>query len=258
MNELTPISFQDEANFLRDGYVVVRGVFGDDVAQKYCNLTWQYLNEDPENLSSAFLKHPQLEQVIETGPIAGLITPRLTAAVDQLVGKGRWWTRQGCGWVTVRVPAGSDTPWIAPDSGWHVDGIHFHHYLDSPEQALVGIEMLTPARRNGGATVVRRGSHISVARALHRAGEKGLSYPQMRDLAESLDSHEAIEVVGEAGDVLLMHPHLVHARSMNCSSAHRLAANRCFALHAPKSIHTPAAGSFSLMEQAIRDAIGLS
>ena len=85
-----------------------------------------------------------------------------------------------------------------------------------------------------------------------------VSARQWEFVAESLGNHEAIEVVGEAGDVLLMHPHLVHARSMNCSLAHRLAANRCFVLHAPKSIHTPVAGSFSPMERAIRNAIGLS
>ncbi len=258
MNELLPISFQDEANFLRDGYVVVREVFSPDIAQKYCKLTWQYLNEDPVNPSFSFLQNPQLEQVIETGPIAGLITPRLTAAVDQLVGKGRWWTKQGCGWVTVRVPKGDDVVWSAPQAGWHVDGIHFHHVLDSLEQALVGIEMLTPSRRHGGATVVRRGSHLAIAAALHRAGKPGLSYVQMRELAQSLDHHDVVEVQGDTGDVLLMHPHLVHARSPNCSAAYRLAANRCFALHKPKSIHTPVAGSFSLVEQAIRLAIGLS
>lgn len=250
------ISVDQQRNFIDDGYVIIRNVFDPEIGAEFADRTWKALGEDPSALSQDFLDNPQLEDVIEEGSIDRLITPRLCRAVDELLGAGRWWTRQGCGWVTVRAPVSQGTPWQAPETGWHVDGIHFHHYLTSPEQGLVGIEMLTDSHPQGGATMVRRGSHQAVARALYKAGERGMSYPQMRGLAESLTEYDAVEATGAAGDVLLMHPHLVHARSMNSSDQFRLAANRCFALHAPKTVTGQRKGGFSVMEQAIRMAIG--
>lgn len=51
---------------------------------------------------------------------------------------------------------------------------------------------------------------------------------------------------------------MAHARSMNCTGATRMAANRAFALHQRKSEYDPGGEAFSLMEQAIRQAIGLT
>lgn len=89
MKETPPLSFQDEQNFLCDGYILVRRVFDVEFGKQYCDLTWQCLGEDPERPSPAFRRKPQLEQVIASGPIDYLITLWLLAAVDQLVDTGR-------------------------------------------------------------------------------------------------------------------------------------------------------------------------
>jgi phytanoyl-CoA dioxygenase PhyH len=243
--------------FVEDGYLVVGNVFDQAVADELVALVWRYLEEDPFSPSERLRRHPQLEQVIEEGPIDALLSPRLGQAVDALVGAGRWWTRRGFGWVTIRMPVTAGGGWRPPDSGWHVDGIHFQHLLTSKEQGLVGIEMLTPSHSQRGATMIKRGSHRYVARALHAAGEAGIPYAELRRFSEELAGCDAVEAVGETGDVLLMHPHLVHARSMNCGPHQRLAANRCFGLHQPMTIIDEPKGGHSLVEKAIRLAVGL-
>ena len=50
-------------------------------------------------------------------------TPRLEAAFDQLVGRGRWRAQAGLGGTTpVRFPVDGDPG----DAGWHIDGSFSH------------------------------------------------------------------------------------------------------------------------------------
>lgn len=241
--------------FIEDGYLRVGNVFSSSVARDLADRVWRRLGENPDYPSDRLRAHPQLEEIIEDGPVEALVPPRLVAVVDALVGRDRWWTRRGYGWSIIRLPAQPATLWSLPQGGWHVDGTQFVHHVDSQELGLVGLEMLTDAPADGGATLVRPGSHRAVARYLHAAGSSGVNYPQLRSFAEALQGHEAVAVPGRAGDVLLMHPHLVHARSMNVRPGPRIAANREFHLRAPMQVHHPGAGGFSPVEQAIHDAL---
>jgi len=251
---LTPA---EREQFVVDGFIIVREVFDEEVARQLVDLVWERLGEDPLAPSESFRRRPQLEDVIESGPIDALLAPKLCAIVDELVGEGRWWTRRGFGWTIARLAAVPGTRWSPPLNGWHVDGMDFQHRLDSPEQALVGLEMLTPSRPYGGATALRRGSHAAVAQLLDRAGEEGVSYMQLRNFSDALEGHEVVQATGDTGDVLLMHPFLVHARGMNVLSEPRLAANRAFSLHKPMRIRHPHPDGFSLVEHAIRVALQL-
>jgi hypothetical protein len=96
-----------------------------------------------------------------------------------------------------------------------------------------------------------------LSRLLHEAEPDGLSYPQLRGIAEAIRDLPVVEVTGRAGDVLWMHPHTVHARSANTADQPRIAANRCIALHAPMRLERPDDADHSLVEQAVRIALGL-
>ncbi|MCP6760023.1 MAG: phytanoyl-CoA dioxygenase family protein [Fischerella sp. CENA71] len=247
---------QEQAvGFLNDGYVVVRQAFHPETAKRLLPYVWARLDEDPENRATWKRSSPQIEEVIKEGPVADIFTPRFCSSIDDLVGEGRWFPcpcKEGFGWVLVRFPMWHG-PWRPPTTGWHVDGMHFHHHLTSPEQGLVGIEMLTDVEPGGGGTAVRIGSHKVVAQILNESEPDGLSYAQLRCIAESeaMDDCPIVEVIGEAGDVLWMHPYLVHARSPNIRDTVRIAANRCIALHEPMNLQQEYNSHYSLVERAI-------
>jgi ectoine hydroxylase-related dioxygenase (phytanoyl-CoA dioxygenase family) len=135
-----------------------------------------------------------------------------------------------------------------------VDGIDFQHHLRSPEQGLVAIEFLTDIDRGGGGTAIRVGSHAMISRLIAAAEPRGLSYSELRHISEGLDDLPVVEAQGRAGDVLLMHPHTVHARSPNAGTRVRIAANRCIALDAPMALD-PVSATRSPVERAILAAI---
>lgn len=251
-HHLAVLTEDDAAAFVRDGYVVVRRVFARSTAEALLEQVWARLPEDRDDRATWTRPHAQLEEVICDGPVGEIFTPRFNASVDDLVGRGRWTTRRGFGWVILRFPGFRRPPWRPPESGWHVDGIDYQHHLTSPETGLVGIEMLTDTEPGGGGTAVRVGSHRVVARWLRDAAPAGLSYLELRARAETLGELPAAEVTGQAGDVLWMHPLLAHARGPNTGPAMRIASNRGIALHQPMD---PDRADPSLVEQAIRLAL---
>jgi hypothetical protein len=233
---------------------VGRRDFARRTAEQLLPYVWKRIAEDPRDPSTWKRGGVQIEEVIEEGPVAELFTPRYRGSVDDLVGEGRWQTCPGFGWVILRFPGFWPAPWRAPAAGWHVDGIHFQHRVNSAEQGLVGIEMLTDIQPGGGGTAVRPGSHREIARFLMTAEPEGIGYPALRRFCDELKGYPPVEIVGDAGDVLWMHPHLVHARGPNVQDAIRVAANRTIALREPMRLNGATADKESLVERAIRAA----
>lgn len=245
------LSQEQAAAFLEEGYVVVRRAFRPETAEQLLPHVWARTHEDPEDRATWKQPDAQIEEVITEGPVAELFTPRFCGSVDDLVGKGRWTTRRGFGWVILRLPGFYQLPWRPPASGWHVDGMDFQHHLTSHEIGLVGIEMLTDIISGGGGTAVRVGSHKVISRLLNESEPAGVSYTELRRIAEGIQHLPAVEVSGQAGDVLWMHPHLVHARSPNVRDTIRVAANRSIVLRERMNLKRERGADYSLVERAI-------
>lgn len=163
------LSSNEKAGFLDDGYIVIRQCFDYTTAEELLSHVWARVKERRNDPSTWTRQSVQIEELIEDGPIDSLLSPRFNKAVDALVGKNRWITSRGFGWVLLRFPGFANPPWHPPSSGWHIDGMNFHHHLTSREQGLVGIEMLTDVESGGGGTSVRIGSHQVIARELNKA-----------------------------------------------------------------------------------------
>lgn len=134
------------------------------------------------------------------------------------------------GWIHVRLPhigpnRTNDSP-TEPKPRWHVDGGHFTpHLLTSPEQSVVILPMLRGVEKGGGNTLVIRGSHLEFGRLLHRSD--GLSKDETQDCRDIVDEWQqqetpsvlfsegrlAVDEIApcDAGDALLLHPHVIHA-----------------------------------------------
>ncbi len=241
--------------FIHEGFVVVRKAFARATARALVAEVWSRIEEKRRARSTWRRPNVQVEELITTGPIDEIFTPRYRSSVDNLVGAGRWKTSHGIGWVILRFPGFHTGPWRPPDAGWHVDGMNFQHHVTSAEQGLVGIEMLTDIQPGGAGTAVRVGSHRTIARRLRAAEPHGLSYKELRAISEEIADLPVVEITGRAGDVLWMHPYLVHARSPNAGRRVRIAANRCIELLEPLRLDRPNAGDYSLVERAVLDAL---
>ena len=134
--------------------------------------------------------------------------------------------------------------------GWHVDiGPGFptdaqRTFGGHPFQGCVVLLLGSRWLEGGGGTALIRGSHRWVGAALRAAGERGLRHDELNTWAsrEAAARREAgvlrlaseaapgaepevVQVCGEAGDVVLVHPWLVHGGSCNKRAAPRLLLN---------------------------------
>ncbi|DAZ96597.1 TPA: hypothetical protein N0F65_000163 [Lagenidium giganteum] len=203
-----PLSKEDIDQFVRDGFVLLEGAFSGDVAQKCRELIWARLSVqgiEAQDTSTWVERHgiPELYTQQDIAVWGQVLGPRLRAAVDQLCGKDRW-EEFGCGWWMITFPGFHQEPWDAAGK-WHVDGASYQHHIDSAESGLLAIFLFSDISR----------SHRSIARLLQEYEPAGLKGGAVSYHARKLPRHKVVEVNGKAGDVMLVHPFLLHARSKN-------------------------------------------
>jgi hypothetical protein len=141
--------------------------------------------------------------------------PVLQEACDQLIGAGRWWRRAGIGGsIPVRFPSEADPG----DAGWHIeasyeDGGQWRVNVGSRARGLLALYLLTDVDPDGAPTRLRPGSHRDVPPILASAGMTEWSgCPRPSRPRRPVRTARGL-AAGEAGDVFLCHPFLVHAAS---------------------------------------------
>jgi hypothetical protein len=128
------------------------------------------------------------------------------------------WIHHNVGWIHVRFPLHVDDVLSSKQQKmktFHVDGGHFTpHFLDSPEQSIIVLPMIRPVSIGGGNTLILKKSHIYMTQQLAKAGLSGIPRhvtQDANDVANLWPQHLVIEMAPcDAGDVLLMHPFLIH------------------------------------------------
>jgi len=229
------LTAEDREQFLEKGYIIIREAFDPNTAQRLADCVWELLPEDRNDRSTWTRSGAELQFLVEKGPVAEIFTTRYTEAVDDLLGAGRWHTnRESFGWIPVRFPGFSKPPWEPPAHGWHVDGMNFQHRINPKETALAGMEFFSDIKPGGGGTALKTGSHKYIGALLKQREPEGIPYKELFDIANDNSGNFIVEeATGRAGDVLWMHPFLIHARSPNTGQDVRIAANRTISLHDP-------------------------
>jgi hypothetical protein len=122
--------------------------------------------------------------------------------------------------------------WSTPGAGWHKDGDWFRHFLDSPEQGILGIVFWRDVTERQGPTYVAADSVGPVARYLrdHPEGVAPGGVPIDRILGEC---HKFRALTGEQGTIVLAHPFLVHTASVNATDRIRVISNTAVMLREP-------------------------
>jgi len=248
------------ARFIDDGFVRLDHAFPSEVADAGRTILWRDTGCAPDDPSTWKAPVVRLGGYHDLPFREAASTPRLHAALDQLVGAGAWVPPSGLGTFPVRFPH-ADEP---NDAGWHIDAsfcengddpADFFGYrvnLRSRGRALLMLFLFSDVGDYDAPTRIRVGSHRHMARVLAPAGEAGLSLRALAaDRFAATASCLEATATGPAGTVYLCHPFLVHA-----AQRHRGAQPRFMAQSPlyPARPYDVASGS-SPVEVAIRDAL---
>ena len=141
----------------------------------------------------------------------------------------------------------------AADAHWHKDGDWFRHFLDSPEQGMLGIIFWRNVTEQQGPTYLLSDSIPAVTRLL-AAHPEGLAPPiPLDDVIDQ--SQRPIPLTGRQGTIVWAHPFLVHSASVNATSRLRIISNTSVMLRSPLQLDredgTP-------LERSILHALGVT
>ena len=274
------LSRDDVTQFIKSGYVLVRGAFSRELATSITEQAWKELAEhhgvDRENSRTWNQRFKGPDGVPGYVRTAGSkarfdlkeIAPRafqaqldVVGSVDQLmVGDKLAWGDNAIG----NLGGSSVSEWESPgprQRGWHKDGWHFRHFLNSPEQGLLTVPILTDILPQSGGTFMATDSINPVARfllehpeGLHPDSVQGAGY-LIPGLIEQCGKYE--ELIGEAGDVAILHPYMLHRVCSNPSPRPRFIQNVAVQLKEPMQFNRDDA-NYSLVELATLAALGTS
>lgn len=253
-NVLTP---DERAHFLERGHVVLKNCFAPEVAREWFDWGFERIGYDPQNPATWSEQRIHLpgDRHVEVQDFA----PRAYAAMGELCGDAeriqeplRWHDA-----FIFNLGIGKEYPWQSPadlQNGWHKDGDFFRHFLDSPEQGLLVIVLWSDIVHQGGATFIACDSVPLVARYLaeHREGvlPNEIPFGELKNQCRDFE-----ELTGKAGDVVLLHPFVLHTASQNVVQAPRVISNPPVHLNAPMNFRR-ADENYSLVERAILNALG--
>ncbi len=251
---------EQEEHFLERGFVTVRGAFDAASARQWLDEAWTRFGYDRDDPASWTEKRIHLSSRSRVdarsfAPAAWRAAMELAGGEERVALPWRW----GNGFIA-NLGVGDDRPWQPPSpavGGWHKDGDFFRHFLDSPEQGLLTIVAWTDLLPTGGGTFVAADSVPVVARFLAAHPEGVL--PDDFDYAALIGQcRDFVELTGEAGDVVLLHPYTLHAVSQNVLGVARIITNPPLALRAPMNFARPDPGDYSLVERAVLRGLGVS
>jgi hypothetical protein len=255
----TVLSAEQIDSFIEHGYVRIRECFTRAEAQPWLEEAWVrlgYDRDDPSTWAEQRVHMPSVRHV-EVSDFA----PKVWGAACQLLG-GEDRIEQPYTWgngFIANLGIGADRPWEPPSAAspdWHKDGDFFRHFLDSPEQGLLTIVLWSDIEERGGGTFIAPDSVAPVARLLERRreGVPPEEFPYDELIAQC---STFVETTGHLGDVVLMHPYMLHASSQNHRGKARFITNPPIALREPMRFDRVDKAEHSPVERAVLRALGV-
>jgi hypothetical protein len=246
------LSESDLHTFASTGLLRLPGAFSANDARTMEEMVWHFASrtgvsrDDPSTWVSGAV--PGLSPKLKRKPAFQLMwTNVVTQAVDELL-EGDWDPPTHCGFVMVTFP--NVPEWHLPHGIWHSD-THFAH----DPTPLFGVKTFgfinSVGPRQGGTCVVS-GSHRLVERFRqtnprdvetlqhHRISK---SHPWLADLMHGPDDPDrvarlftpadvdgvevrVVELAGEPGDIVLVHPWVLHCIAPNATDRPRMMTSR--------------------------------
>lgn len=251
---LTP---QQREQFLAEGHIVIKGAFPREASLQWVREECARVGYDVDDPRSWRKGYERME-LSRHEPLADYAPAAWQASCDLMGGEERVKNQPSISLFAMNFKQGADTPYKPPSaesSGWHKDGWHFLHFLDSPEQGLLGIPLFTDVLPQGGATFLAVDSVPVIARYL-AAHPEGVGPDDFDTKALLAECHDFREATGEAGDVYLLHPYMLHAVGQNVLQRPRAITNLCYELKEPMILDRPDS-DYSPIEAAVLRGLGV-
>ena len=292
------LSESDARHFVEHGWVVVKGAIPKRIAVDIVTCAWRELEErgikqdDPEtwrkepyirtgcppnvNIMASRGDKEAVKQKLEIRTRYGLppespllqdVAPRaLGAQVDCVGGRERADAPE-----QIKLPDSlavnlcsddgklGEEGWRSTSApGWHKDGWHYRHFLDSPQQGLLLGYIYSDLLPESGGTQMCIDSIGVVARLLARHPEgihPDTVYSYIKPyMVKECSQFE--ELTGEAGDLAIMHPYMVHRVAGNPSGRPRFGQFPSIKLSQPMQFSRRDPGDYGLAELVTLKELG--
>ncbi|KAI0357352.1 hypothetical protein OH77DRAFT_93861 [Trametes cingulata] len=275
---------------MEHGYLVVKRAFSREKAAAFTRDMWVRLGLDPHDPNTWPTDRDRIHMPVHSREPVATFAPRVWEIMKELLGGEERIDSASSTWgdsfiVNLGTPALAAQPTSLPPQeldNWHVDGDFFVHFLDSPEQALLVIPLFSDIQPRGGATYIAPEGLDRVARylAAHPEGvyARNLSFIPTTTVdgtsaagdpradpdpgywshpAEAKKCTRFVELTGEVGDVVLLHPLMLHSASKNHLRVPRVITNPPVALRAPFCFARADPDAYSLVELKTLRALGV-
>ena len=248
----------DVTHFVERGHIVLRNCFPRELAEEWTDFAYKrlgYAPNDPSTWAVPRIHLPSMNRapIQEIAPRAWEAICDLLGGEDRLANSAPSW---GDGFI-INFALGAAETWQPPETrqiGWHKDGDFFRHFLDSPEQGLLTIVVWSDIYPKSGGTFVACDSVQHVAQHLYAHPEGLLPGDGFGTLVGKCK--DFVEITGNAGDVVLLHPFILHAASQNPSGRARFITNPPVALKEPMNFNRDTPEDFSPVELAVLRGLG--
>ncbi|KIW49655.1 hypothetical protein PV05_11315 [Exophiala xenobiotica] len=260
-------------SFMEHGFLRIPGCFTREAAEEWTKDVWTRLGfdpKDPETWTEERTNMPSHHSVAirDFAPKAYEAICEIVGGEDRITEPSKSWRDAFIVNLGTKENQGQETH-PKELNGWHVDGDFFVHFLDSPEQGLLVIPLFTDILPNGGGTWVCSEGIGKIARYLydHPQGvlprmtpispsggettttenfENGLEFYSR--LVQGCADESFHEMTGAVGDVILLHPLMVHSASKNGRRLPRIITNPPVSLVEPFNFNRNEKDEYSLVE----------
>lgn len=241
------LSGEEIETFVRDGFVRIGGAVPPEVAARCRAELWQATGCDPDDPATWTRPVVRIPGLSSAPFREAANTAVLHEAFDQLVGPQRWHRPQGLGTFPVRFPS----PEPPGDDGWHLDaGYTDPMTLRSHGRALLMLFLFSDVGDQDAPTLLRTGSHRDVPQLL---AQGGLNWLDLCGAAVPASGNRpVVSATGQAGDVFLCHPFLIHSAQPHRGTTPRFMAQPPLE---PAAELDPDAASPTPVERAVQQAL---
>ncbi len=246
----------DITHFIERGHIILQDCFPRALAEEWRAFAYKRLGYEPDDSTTWAVPRIHLPSMNRV-PIKE-VAPRAWDAICDLLGGEARVANPAPSWgdgFIINFALGAEGPWQPPSpevGGWHKDGDFFRHFLDSPEQGLLTIVVWSDIYPESGGTFVACDSVQHVAQRLYEHPE-GVLPNGFGGLIEKCK--DFVEITGKAGDVVLLHPFILHAASQNPSGRARFITNPPVALKEPMNFNRENANDFSPVELGVLNGL---
>jgi len=185
------LTFTQIEQFMTRGWTKVEAAFPPAQATRVQDFLWVKLAERGILRDDRATWTKPMQFIAENyngSPFDECATQRLSDAITDLIGDGRWFAQHEIGWWgwwPINFAVGADQVWDVPADEWHFDTPDTGTRADSGEQGALVICLFSEVRPRGGGTLIIEGSHRIVARFFDQT--PGLT--QHEAIRGCLDSH---------------------------------------------------------------------